>query len=126
MNKILLAFLLTGCVTGCAAHHPMASHDGADTPDHIETLSAQAAARIAEAYPPGTTVLHIYADAKNPRFAAALERELRLKGYAFSPAPREGGISLAYQTDRMSDTRSYLRISASDGRDFSLTHTFKE
>lgn len=120
---VFLVLLLAGCV----AHRPMVSHDGVGTPKHhIEEMSGQAASRIAETYPAGTTVLHIVPDDRDPRIAAALERSLRLKGYAFAGASGQAGVTLAYEAGSLDGRIYYLRISSSDGRAFSLTQNSKE
>ena len=109
---------------GCAHQQALQSADGLSDryPLQASHLAEEAAEKLAERYPAGSTILYVTPDQENRHFASSLEQTLRLRGFAVSSDSEVADIQISYQTDALAGKKSlgYWRIKSSDGEMFSL------
>lgn len=125
MKKIPLIavfLLLAGCFPSKGSN---VSADGLSEqfPMQATVLAEEAAQKLGEKYPAGSTILYVVPAQENRQFARVLEHSLRLQGFAVSSDPEVADIRINYQTDSMTTEKGrlgYWRIKSSDGEMFSL------
>jgi hypothetical protein len=94
------------------------------TPKQEAVIAEDAAGKLADAYPPGRTALHLE-QSKSGHFNAALESRLRERGFRLEAAGGSGVLSVAYTLDAIKDEPGvwYLNVKASDGFSFSRVYS---
>jgi hypothetical protein len=93
------------------------------TPKQEAVIAEDAAGKLADAYPPGRTALHLELS-KSEHFNTALEDRLRERGFRLEAAGGSGVLAVAYTLDAIKDEPGvwYLNVKASDGFSFSRVY----
>ena len=111
-------------LAGCAPRHVGSFSAEGITPKQETVIAEDAAGKLADAYPPGRTALHLELS-KSEHFNTALEDRLRERGFRLEAAGGSGVLSVAYTLDAIKDEPGvwYLNVKASDGFSFSRVYS---
>lgn len=123
MRISMIALWLGLLLAGCAPKHIGSFSAEGVTPKQEAVIAGDAAGKLADAYPPGRTALHLE-QSKSGHFNAALESRLRERGFRLEAAGGSGVLAVAYTLDAIKDEPGvwYLHVKASDGFSFSRVY----
>jgi len=123
MRISMISLCLGLLLAGCAPRHVGSFSAEGITPKQETVIAEDAAGKLADAYPPGRTVLHLELS-KSGHFNTALEGRLRERGFRLEAAGGSGVLSVAYTLDVIKDEPGvwYLHVKASDGFSFSRVY----
>jgi hypothetical protein len=123
MRIYLISLCLGLLLASCAPRHLGSFSAEGITPKQETVIAEDAAGKLANAYPPGRTALHLELS-KSGHFNAALESRLRERGFRLEAAGGSGVLSVAYTLDAIKDEPGvwYLNVKASDGFSFSRVY----
>jgi len=124
MRIYLISLCLGLLLASCAPRHMGSFSAEGVTPKQEAVIAEDAAGKLADAYPPGRTALHLELS-KSGHFNAALESRLRERGFRLEAAGGSGVLAVAYTLDAIKDEPGvwYLNVKASDGFSFSRVYS---
>lgn len=130
--KPLPLLLLICLMAGCASRGFNGSFVGELPPGKaVEAIASDAAAQIADIYPPGHSAVFVLVPEKDD-FTPAFENALRQSGFTVLASPAENAVAVAYVLDQLNWKKSdekvwYLQLRLSDnesgGIAFARTYT---
>ena len=124
MKKLILLSMLTLCLTACGYRGLGGSFVGNLPEDAaVASIAADTSAYIMEQYAPGHTRLLVLTPEKDAHnaYSAALEADLRQKGYEVLQESASNAVTVAYTLDSLKgedgkDVAWYVQLRFSDGQ----------